>query len=535
VLVATFENRTGDPSLAGVGAMAADWITEGVAQTGLVPIVDARTAHLAQTRVPGTSVNNDSSGRIRSLAEETGAGTVVWGSYYRVGDSLVFQARISDANRGEIRRVLDPVRGPLADPTRAVDLLRDRAMGALATLFNYRESDWIAQSGTPPRYEAYQAFMEGTDLAVQFKEKEALARFARARELDSTFAQPVLWTAESYIVLQDWAHADSFLSLAQARRERYSPFDRAFLTNLQAELDGEWEAALRAAEEMARLAPGSEASVVVGQEAEALNRPREAIRAFRSVDPDRGWLRGWSGYWGWAMYAYHEVGLDREALALAQQARTRYPNLEDGLLYEIVALSAPGAEREIVADLDLAMTLPTTDNFGPVETFGFAIMELRAHGHPDLAYRVTQKAASWLRASNRTEVAGSPVGLARLYALCGEPDQARAILEKAARATPADVEIEGSLGVLAESRGDRAEADRIAAVLAGDTRRYLYGKPYFWRARMAAARGDKEAAVQLLREAFAHGYRYSWAFHLTPEFQGLRDYPPFEDIARAKG
>ncbi len=38
VLVAVFENRTGDPSLDPLGVMAADWITEGLSRTGVVEV-----------------------------------------------------------------------------------------------------------------------------------------------------------------------------------------------------------------------------------------------------------------------------------------------------------------------------------------------------------------------------------------------------------------------------------------------------------------------------------------------------------------
>jgi hypothetical protein len=40
VLVLPFEDRTGDPALASLGIMAADWITEGIARTGVANVVD---------------------------------------------------------------------------------------------------------------------------------------------------------------------------------------------------------------------------------------------------------------------------------------------------------------------------------------------------------------------------------------------------------------------------------------------------------------------------------------------------------------
>ena len=88
VVVAVFENQTGDPGLAHLGPMASDWITQGLAQTGLLDVVVAR-AGLADDPSEGAT-----EGRIRRLADETGAAIVVSGAYYRQGEQVQFQRRI---------------------------------------------------------------------------------------------------------------------------------------------------------------------------------------------------------------------------------------------------------------------------------------------------------------------------------------------------------------------------------------------------------------------------------------------------------
>ena len=78
VLVAAFDNRTGVAALDVVGDMAADWVTQGLAQTGLVPVVDLRSARQAETmvRAAGSNISGASSveERVRALARETGRG-----------------------------------------------------------------------------------------------------------------------------------------------------------------------------------------------------------------------------------------------------------------------------------------------------------------------------------------------------------------------------------------------------------------------------------------------------------------------------
>jgi len=72
VVVAGFENRTGDASLDPIGQMATDSITEGLAQIGVVEVVPAPIAG---------ELGSGSARDIASLAETSGAGLVISGAY----------------------------------------------------------------------------------------------------------------------------------------------------------------------------------------------------------------------------------------------------------------------------------------------------------------------------------------------------------------------------------------------------------------------------------------------------------------------
>src|SRR5207244_4483664 len=82
VAVAVIENHTGDPTLDNIGHMAADWVTQGLAQTGLVEVVPSVSV-MSSSRAPGGHGTGhlDAVG-LQSLGRETGAGTVVSGAYY---------------------------------------------------------------------------------------------------------------------------------------------------------------------------------------------------------------------------------------------------------------------------------------------------------------------------------------------------------------------------------------------------------------------------------------------------------------------
>src|SRR5207244_9758085 len=81
VVVAVIENHTGDSTLDNLGHMAADWVTQGLAQTGLVEVVPSMAVMRSERVTPGGSHGAghlDGAG-IRALGRETGAGTVVAG------------------------------------------------------------------------------------------------------------------------------------------------------------------------------------------------------------------------------------------------------------------------------------------------------------------------------------------------------------------------------------------------------------------------------------------------------------------------
>jgi TolB-like protein len=123
ILVAPFDNRTGDASLDAVGAMASDWIAQGLAQTEHVDVAapsqllsaanDANPTHIASGRRPA------------ELARASGAAFVVTGAYYRQANRLQFQVQVTDW-AGTIVAALDPVESPVSDPVGALETLRER-------------------------------------------------------------------------------------------------------------------------------------------------------------------------------------------------------------------------------------------------------------------------------------------------------------------------------------------------------------------------------------------------------------------------
>src|SRR2546428_2601917 len=209
VVVAVIENHTGDPALDNVGHMAADWVTQGLAQTGLVEVVPSMSVMTASRASGQHGPGHLDAAGLRALGRETGAGTVVWGAYYRQGDSVRVQVQISAAQDGTVLRALDPVAGPLAQPLDAVEALRQRVMAALATLFDSRLSRWAATASQPPNFLAYQEFIAGLDRFVQFDMRGAIAHFKRGGAGGTAFRPPLIFAANAHMNLGEFAAAGS--------------------------------------------------------------------------------------------------------------------------------------------------------------------------------------------------------------------------------------------------------------------------------------------------------------------------------------
>src|SRR3989475_678948 len=228
VVVAVIENHTGDPALDNLGHMAADWVTQGLAQTGLVEVVPSMSVMTAALASGQHGPGHLDAAELRVLGRETGAGTVVWGAYYRQADSVRFQIQISAAADGKVLRALDPVAGPLAQPLTAVEALRQRVMAVLATLFDSRLSRWATTASQPPNFQAYQEFIAGLDRFVQFDMRGAIAHFERASAVDTTVRLPLIFAANAHMNLGEFAAADAIGHALEPHCRRLAPPARRY-------------------------------------------------------------------------------------------------------------------------------------------------------------------------------------------------------------------------------------------------------------------------------------------------------------------
>ena len=541
VVVAAIDNRTGDSSLDNLGRMTADWVTQGLTETGLVEVVPSVTV-MATAATPTAQVTgNPGAAGVQVLGRETRAQTVVSGAYYRQGDSLRFQIEIADARDGKVMRALDPVVGPVANPLAAVEQVRQRVMIALGTLFNPKLAGWAAGASQPPDYAAYQQFVEGLDRFARFDYQGARDLFDRAAAGDSTFNVALIWSATARLNLGQHAGADSIIRRLERSTRPLAPVDRSYLAWVAGIVRSNGPAALEAARELARLAPGSDAEFLLSSGAIAFNRPREAIASMDRVDPDRGLFRGTYVY-AWDMTtALHLLGDHRRELTEATAGRRRAPGQLGGLVTEVRALAALGRTDELRQRLDEALQLGSQDSWTPGSVALLAAAELRTHGYPDAARDAVTRAITWYerrRAEAGREDDGG-LGRALAYFEAGRWEDARRPLEGLVASTNAAgvmgrFAVLGTLGAIAAREGKRAEALRFDSLLKASPEHYMLGGNTYQRARIHASLGDRETAVDLLQSAIRQGIDFAY-LHADPAFASLQEYGPFQELLKPKG
>lgn len=527
LLVAGLENQTGDPSLTTLGSIALDWLTRGLQQTGAVRVIDARM--LAGDPLGYSAGGSPGLARALGVARERAVGTLLSGAYYKQGDSVYFQVQLTDVMTGELRHSLDPVSGSIDEPIEVIEELRQRVMSTLAALTDF---DLQTIPVKPPLYDAYQEFLTGLILAAQGGSDAAIEHAFRAAALDTNFAAPLLLASGELLGRGDYGRADSLLSVVAQKRGRLSVLEQTALDGQVALLRGDLTAYVSAARRNDEFF-GLNLDQVRGLL--WLNRPQEAIEVLARIDTTDVLSGGRPGYWRLLHDAHHMLGQYERALDAGVRARAKYANDAGALQIDLPTLAALGRTGELEARLDELAGLAGRGELAIMDDMLEAIYELRAHGHTDASRAMLQRLSERLLNPGPDRSPGYRVRLAAVLCLEERWNQAGEQVEALLAAGDSNVEVLGLLGVISARRGDRESALGISAQLRDMDRRYMFGVNSMARARIAAALGEPDEAVALVRDALAGGYRHSLALHRDAYLEPLRDYPPYQELTRPRG
>jgi tRNA A-37 threonylcarbamoyl transferase component Bud32/tetratricopeptide (TPR) repeat protein len=532
VVVLPFEVQASDAALMHVGVQAADRIAAAIEGASLAHVVRYRPEN-------GGAAYTERLGR--RVVIETGAGTLVTGTIAQRGERVEVQARVIRA--ADLRTVwtLGPDAATAADPTPALDRVRERVLGAVGSYLSVYTRQWrnLSASQPPTSLEAYRLMEKAHELFRAGSFTEAIPFFREAYVKDTTFLVPVLILGHAFYNLDQWQLRDSVHAFIQARRERLFPLDALLFDRFSAEVlspEAQVKASLALAAAEPAHAYGAMRSLVWAR------RPAAALEYHARRDTAFASVREWQ-YWDeLAARAYHMMGRFEEELALVRAAKTREPRHFGHWTREVSALAALGRVAEIDQLITESHGLETPG--ASVRLLATAAIELARHDRGAQARAYAERA---------------------LTAEAQLPDSARAsgvegnLRHDAMRILGRHAEIVQELESWQRTAGPGSLSYRVLAardrILSGDTvgARALAdsarsqpieafaasgwgkpGQPMYYGAQILALLGRRDEAVALLREALNNGRRLGPDEPLEWYWTPIRDYPPFHELVRIR-
>ena len=530
VVVADFENRTGDSTYNLLGPTLADWVTRGVIEAGLTTVSDPLTR--VAVRGTGTAPALGQPGDGATLARAAGAGLVVSGAISRQRQQLVITASITSYPGRQVVFSLQPILTAASDPLGQANELRDRVAGALAAAVDQRVRSITLASSRTPTYAAYQQFVLGLQ---QFSgnENASVPFFERASNLDTTFVLPLVWAIFAHGNNGRFAQRDSVIRLFSRRTP---PPGTLEALHLQYFLARNPEEALQIVLRGAQRSPGSTWSMHAGKLLHDRNRMREAIRYFEQVDVEHSWARGWQTYWLYFSRAQHTLADYAGEYRSALRGLAIEP--EDPALNAIAVRALVGMRRTAELHermLVLLRLLEASGCWSSRDQYEQAALEMRVHGDT-VAEGMAMR--SWITLCKRelaepadSLTSGRRLSLGMALYRANILDSAQRVLEQLRRPSSNafnTLQLSGRLGRIAARRGDRAGAERqMRLLLAGGSKDRNTMTLEF--AAIASLLGEQVQAFRALQSA-SRELHYA-RLHRDPDYANLWSYPPFVALA----
>lgn len=536
VIVAPFQNKTGDPKLDQLSTLATDWVSRGIVETGVVDIGQFTPAKDATGKIAENAYE------IPSLVKQAlalSAGRIVSGAFYRQGDSLQFQAQIIDSNDGKLIGSVPPAKGLVSDPMPALNQMRARIMGALAQMAGAERSG-LSSIDAPPSYEAFREFSRGQEAFDRSDYAAAIVSYTKASKLDTTYYAPMVRAAYAFSNQGMYREADSIGVMLNVKRERLSDYEGYYLDRVLAWGRGDYNAAYVAAKQIARIAPkSSSAAYIAARSAAPVNRLNEAAAAFKALDIRK--TQNWGYYRDYAV-VLHMLRRHEEELEIVQAGKRAFPDRIILLSAEVAAQSALRRPEDVKRIVDQSLTMRAGGGSSALDVLAAAATELLAHGFPTESREVALDAVAWLQRRVITEgtarsvtmesAAPRRVSTAGMLLLGNKVREAKVLADSVLQDDKDCIRCLSISGQASAMLGEKALAERAISALLSMDSQYRRGTHIYAAAQIQARLGDKAGAVQLLREALSNGITVSSFNDADPAFLSMRGYAPFENLLK---
>ncbi|MEO8335728.1 MAG: FlgO family outer membrane protein, partial [bacterium] len=344
IVVAAFTNQTGDTSLDPLGELAADWLSRVLLEANF-EVVDYRTSTIASRTIARTAGGVTVHDRASQLAAQTGAATVITGSYYRQGDTLQFEANVLDPAKQVRLHAIGPLFGPASQASDLLGRLANRVTAAMAASTDSTAGASTASLVEPPSVEAFEHVSRAWEMffARPADTVAVFAELARAAAIDTGYTAPLFMRAYVLDVKERWPELADAVKRMEPRRSQMGRIEREALALFESDLRGDLLGRLRASRELLRLSPGSvDMSLLFAVSSSYLNRPADAHAALSATSPDSGINTLSPMYWAWMSMAEHSQGRHDAERVSASTMAARFPAQPYGAMALARAYGATG-------------------------------------------------------------------------------------------------------------------------------------------------------------------------------------------------
>ncbi|MEO7362692.1 MAG: hypothetical protein ABI120_20340, partial [Gemmatimonadaceae bacterium] len=441
-------------------------------------------------------------------------------------------AQIVAAATNAVERVLERKSGPVSDPVAVVDSIGQQLQDALSR----KTKMTILPSGfRTPKPEAYKELLTGFEIfALNADVFGSRPHLRRAIALDSTIVQGYALLGRQFINAGEYQAADSVLKRLGVLNLPLTKTEELQLNYQRADLDGSIDGMLRNMKGLVALDSSALSLFLLGETDLFLLRTRDAIEAIRAAEPTFE-VMGGQALLGLELTlgtALHVEGRHQEGLQTLKAHAKNYrgeARLRGGVLRELIGMrDSLHAFALIDSMLNENMVPESGTTMGGLIS---AMGEFRAHGDSMTSRHVATMVLQRLRQT--PDAFNYPSFLfdhGATFMMAGLPDSAAVAFETAG----ARSDRIGPIGFLAVARaqmGNTMRARQVADSLGKLKQPYLLGTNTYWRGAILAALGDRETAIQLLRQSVAEG-RTMDRWHNAPELDALRGYPGFNQLLK---
>ncbi|MFC1628865.1 protein kinase [Gemmatimonadota bacterium] len=529
VAVDIFENRTGETSLIEVGRIAASFLTESLRSMSIADVVPVNITAEAQDYLnsqTGESVTNRA--RLRAFAEETGAGVLVTGSYFQVNEELIFEVELISSRNMELISSVKDIRGSSDNPMEVIDLMRQRVAPVLASYLDTDLFDYTNAFSQPTSYEAWRLYSKAMDTFF-LSQSASIPLCYEAHALAPEWFTPLLWVLAPLSNAGRFSETDSLVAIMNAHREELTPLEILTVDYYQAKSQGaRWEK-YRVVTQMAEIDSDHKYSAALS--AIDINRPSEAVEYLEQMDPTRGWLRKWGGYWSQYLAALSMLDEHKRELKIVRWGQKLHPDWNSMIRYEAFAYAALGKVKKILPLLERGFPLPAQRSSRRT-----LAQILRGHGHHDAAQQLLDETIEWYRSRppEEQQTAAYRAQLANILYFAEEWDESQALYSTVSYDYRPD--LDWYLGRIAARKGDREEALRCIDNIRERHASLPYdlGQSEYMQATVFCLLGDHDRAINLLKEAHNKGLTYSSTMRFHIDLSTMAGFPPWEEFIRPK-